>query len=459
MSVDVCVKSVAPVKWVMTFFKWLASTMLWFVRSLATFVANVLVSLMVNMRLAWNKKNSLHVLFEELHRPWAPRELVCIYSPSGRRTFFVKDGRLNPQVLIDGKSFEKMKTSKKTAFGRLIGDAATAAGDDPVLAKVAKGALRTTMSCPGSGVLPVLNSVAPAIKSMFEKSTSPLSLYEAMHRACILAIFPAMMGSSIEQNIPKDMSVDELVKGVDRIANAGVTSKEKSHDALYSAIRTTFESAFATAPEGSFGRSLLEMKGKCPDLPLSASLSNAVFYWNAVSSVSSNVIYHFVLMMVRNPHHCEKALGDRQHFRRCLKETLRLFHPVSGLMPRRSRKDVQVGSTIVPRSSFVVVIPSLQVEDTEFRPERWAHNDTISDAEYENVVYAPFSSGSRACLMRSYGGQYLEDLVWDVFSPFDFELVSKDVLRGKHPAEHHISDIGIAFRPVCDYEYRIKVRL
>ena len=139
---------------------------------------------------------------------------------------------------------------------------------------------------------------------------------------------------------------------------------------------------------------------------------------------------------------------DPSYFRMVLKETMRLFPPVSTWMPRRSKIDTCIGDTVIPANSLVMIWPVLLVKDQEFRPSRWADDPSIVDTVLdEDNFYAPFSLGARACLAPQFFTSMLEETISGVLMQFDFELAEEDPWKGKPTVLQHFGDNLIGFKP------------
>lgn len=84
-----------------------------------------------------------------------------------------------------------------------------------------------------------------------------------------------------------------------------------------------------------------------------------------------------------------------------LKEAMRLYPPVAGLMTRRAMRDIPLGSRTLPRGTMIRITPYVLQRDPRwfeapeaFRPERFMPGAP----ELPRAAHLPFGTGPRVCL-------------------------------------------------------------
>jgi cytochrome P450 len=85
-----------------------------------------------------------------------------------------------------------------------------------------------------------------------------------------------------------------------------------------------------------------------------------------------------------------------------VKETLRRYPPVPGVLMRRAIEDVQIGEWLVPKGSLVTIPFFIAQGDARWfpQPERFDPERFLGDAarELPRGAYIPFGSGPRVCI-------------------------------------------------------------
>jgi len=89
-----------------------------------------------------------------------------------------------------------------------------------------------------------------------------------------------------------------------------------------------------------------------------------------------------------------------------VKETLRRYPPVPGVLMRRAVEDVQIGAWRVPKGSLVTIPFFVAQGDARWfgQPERFAPERFLGDAarELPRGAYIPFGAGPRVCIGNSF---------------------------------------------------------
>lgn len=399
-------------------------------------------------------------MHDELKR--VPGDIACLYNARGR-IFVIKNGALLPQVLGNAKAFEKLMAPGKNPFGKAVGHAVTPSGDHPSRWRVAKSLLRPIV---GSEALQVETSEAIA-KALNEKLLNlhgqpEVNLYMEVIKASIETNFQLFFGSDIKVFLEGQMDLDEFVRESEILANTLVIAKQECH-AIYAASQKVSEEALRASPKGTFGYDLqaLADDSNQPEFTQVMAQYNALFYLFALSIMTSIVLHWISILLIRHPGHLDRihgglAQGNNTHLLMCLKETMRLYPPVSMLMPRRSKIDTQLAGVNIPAKSLVLSMPMLLIQDQEFRPNRWEHNPNPVDAVYEQAnYYAPFSGGTRACLAPRFFTTLLETTMSTVLMNHDIALAEPDPWVGQPIALQHFPDANIGFKPAKDLKFTV----
>lgn len=108
----------------------------------------------------------------------------------------------------------------------------------------------------------------------------------------------------------------------------------------------------------------------------------------------------------------------------CIKESLRIWPPITGLMPRVSEQDTIVCGVHIPAGTNVAwsakaVLRNKAVfgDDSEiFSPERWLNDDPHRVKEMENTVDLCFGHGKWGCLGRPIAMMELNKMTVEVRS-------------------------------------------
>ena len=89
-----------------------------------------------------------------------------------------------------------------------------------------------------------------------------------------------------------------------------------------------------------------------------------------------------------------------------VKETLRRYPPVPGVLMRRAVEDVQIGAWLVPKGSLVTIPFFVAQGDARWfgQPERFDPERFLGDAarELPRGAYVPFGAGPRVCIGNSF---------------------------------------------------------
>lgn len=258
------------------------------------------------------------------------------------------------------------------------------------------------------------------------------------------------------------MQLDDFVRECELLSMTLITAKQECHD-VYETSHKLSEEALRASPEGTFGHDLQTMADdhNQPEFTQLMAQHNGLFYLIALSIMTSIEVHWFSMMMIRHPEHLDRireglVRGDNTYLLMCLKETMRLYPPATMLMPRRSKVDTQLAGVHIPAHSLVVCNSMLFFQDQEFRPQRWEKNPNPIDAVYEpGIYYAPFSSGTRACLAPKFFTTMMESTMSTVLMNHDISLAEPDPWVGQPTALQHFPDAIIGFKPAKDLKFTI----
>ncbi|KAF3438790.1 hypothetical protein FNV43_RR21555 [Rhamnella rubrinervis] len=120
-----------------------------------------------------------------------------------------------------------------------------------------------------------------------------------------------------------------------------------------------------------------------------------------------------------------------------IKETLRLHPPAPLLLPRETRKNIEMGGYHIPAKTRVFINawaiqrdPRLWDRPEEFIPERFQNNSV--DYRSQDLQFVPFGLGRRGCPGMSFALASTEFVIANVLYWFDWKLPEDGVLGEKN---------------------------
>ncbi|KAF3438795.1 hypothetical protein FNV43_RR21560 [Rhamnella rubrinervis] len=120
-----------------------------------------------------------------------------------------------------------------------------------------------------------------------------------------------------------------------------------------------------------------------------------------------------------------------------MKETLRLHPPAPLLLPRETRKNIEMGGYHIPAKTRVFINawaiqrdPRLWDRPEEFIPERFQNNSV--DYRSQDLQFVPFGLGRRGCPGMSFALASTEFVIANVLYWFDWKLPEDGVLGEKN---------------------------
>ncbi|KAB5586234.1 cytochrome P450 [Coniochaeta sp. 2T2.1] len=127
------------------------------------------------------------------------------------------------------------------------------------------------------------------------------------------------------------------------------------------------------------------------------------------------------------------SVGGLSYMLACLNESLRVYPPVAGGMPRGTYNgEAVIDGHVVPKGTFVAVWQwatnhwSAHFKNPfSFRPERWMHDPAYASDDLDAV--RPFGVGPRDCIGKNLAYAEMRLILAKVLYNFDMELADKDV--------------------------------
>ena len=171
-------------------------------------------------------------------------------------------------------------------------------------------------------------------------------------------------------------------------------------------------------------------------------------FFIAGMDTTGHLITMALYLLHENPKHIERAKKEVQEIynkqdipsvesisqmeimHTILKETLRMYTPAAGTLPRIVTEDHELAGIKVKKGTFVRTNPFYNYANDEyfdepekFKPERW---DKKENSELDSFVNIPFSAGSRNCI-----GQHLaiiesKIIMAEFLKMFDFKLTPEN---------------------------------
>ena len=435
------------------------------------FYQDVLFTCRVSAGLLVDPKNRVAVFYRAL-QCHSGNSIACCYTLRGRLYFLKRPSQIK-RVLTTKHLFEKLKSPKNAPLTKILGNAITTSGDDPVAWLAAKRSMRSSVHIPL--LIPAFRAISQKLVEQakdWTKRSSCVNIYQLSLRATTEASYQAFFGADLQAELKRrenhPYTIKNYIRIVDVFSNEYVAAKDEDVDGFSSFARDLCKDCLKQAPTGSFGaaiQGMVEDTDVHESFTLDMGIGNALFYVHALPVMASIVVHWCIYMlMARHPHHlhgirAELDVGDRSYLRMCLKETLRLYHPAA-FMARRAKQDIELDGTAISQGSLVIPFAKLIDVDLSFQPERWTGRASIIDEEIDDqngIFYAPFAFGARSCLGKALVASVFEETVANLVHSFDFELLGEDPWNDKTaPALQHHPDMMIGFKPSRDLCFRVK---
>lgn len=427
--------------------------------------------ILFTIRICWGlhrtPKNRIPVCYHAL-RCHSAGPVACCYTRRGRMYFMKRPSQIR-QVLTNKQSFEKLKSPRNSPLAKILGEAITTSGDDPIAWLAAKRSMR---SCHIPAMIPAFHSISQILVKRAQnwtKHSTGVQLYNESLCPAIEASYNAFFGVNLEAELKRreaSYTIYEYAQLVDIFSNTYLAAGEEDVDRFSNFTRKLCQDFLAQAPASSFGGSIQRLVEDEADFTLSMGIGNALFYVHALP-VMTAIVAHWTIytLMVRHPEHLgrirrELVQGERSYFRMCLKEIIRLYHPAA-FMARRVKKNVVVDGVVLSRGSLIIPWVKLLDQDFTFQPDRWEGNccliDEVTD-DTAGIMYAPFAFGARSCLGKEMVTSIFEDTIAQLLQSFDFELLDKDPWKETAPALSHCPDMMVGFKPNHNLRFLVKER-
>ncbi|XP_050402572.1 probable cytochrome P450 12a5, mitochondrial isoform X2 [Patella vulgata] len=124
-------------------------------------------------------------------------------------------------------------------------------------------------------------------------------------------------------------------------------------------------------------------------------------------------------------------LPDMKYLTACLKESFRMYYPVSGGAARFLPVDVILSGYHVPKGTLIgmanrrlLMNPKYVTDPTVYRPERWLRDDKGSRTDpIPSIGLIPFSVGVRNCIGRRFAEQEIYLAIAKIVQNFNVSLI------------------------------------
>ena len=135
----------------------------------------------------------------------------------------------------------------------------------------------------------------------------------------------------------------------------------------------------------------------------------------------------------RERHVKELDVKNLEYLQAILKETMHLYHAAPLLVPHESLEDCTLAGYNIPTGTRLLVNvpklhrdPSVWVDPTEFRPERFLTTHKGVDVKGQHFELIPFGSGRRMCPGISFALQVTQLTLATLLHTFEIATPSKD---------------------------------
>ena len=442
----------------------------WWSLKLYCYYQDILFTCRISAGLLRDPKNRVAVFYRAL-RCHSGNSIACCYTLRGRLYVLKRPSQVKC-VLTTKHLFEKLKSPKNAPLTKILGNAITMAGDDPVAWLAAKRSMQSGVHIPL--LIPAFRTISQKLVEQakdWTKCSSGVNLYQGSLRSTIEASYQAFFGVDLQAELKTrenhPYTIKDYIRLVDVFSNEYIAAKDEDVDGFSSFARDLCKDFLKQAPPGSFGvaiQVMIEDADVHEHFTSDMGIGNALFYVHALPVMTSIVVHWSIYrLMTRHPHHLhrirvELEVGDRTHLRMCLKEILRLYHPAA-FMARRAKHDIELDGTAVSRGSLVIPFAKLIDVDLTFQPERWTGRASIIDEKIDDengIFYAPFAFGARSCLGKKLVVSVFEETIAKLVQSFDFEILGEDPWNDKTaPALQHHPDMMIGFKPIRELCFRV----
>ncbi|KAI8994753.1 cytochrome P450 [Pilobolus umbonatus] len=98
-----------------------------------------------------------------------------------------------------------------------------------------------------------------------------------------------------------------------------------------------------------------------------------------------------------------EELSQLEYINQVIKETLRMNSPLKAFLTRKTKKDVVLANTLIPKESYITIDvqamhtdPRIWSDPYTFNPDRFAEGGEYE--KHKGFTWLPFSNGSRQCI-------------------------------------------------------------
>ncbi|KAL2235933.1 cytochrome P450 76C1-like [Sesamum indicum] len=240
------------------------------------------------------------------------------------------------------------------------------------------------------------------------------------------------------------------IQGVKKEMKGYVQSMERIYDDVIARCRKMSSGEIKREGKKDFLQVLLELQEKeDPEMPISLRQIKAILMdvVGGGTDTSATTIEWVMTDLLNNPKAMEKVqkelwevvglnnIVEESHTPKLkyldavVKETMRLHPPVPLLVPRSPNKTSVIGGYTVPKGTRVFINvgwiqrdPSIWDSPSEFKPERFLHDNEKCDFSGNNFHYLPFGSGRRICPGLPLAEKMLMHLLASLLHSFEWKL-------------------------------------
>ncbi|KAM5380801.1 hypothetical protein ACJZ2D_003325 [Fusarium nematophilum] len=118
----------------------------------------------------------------------------------------------------------------------------------------------------------------------------------------------------------------------------------------------------------------------------------------------------------------------------CIKESLRIWPPITGIMPRVSDRDATICGVRIPAGTNVAWSARAVMRNEDvfgvdaaiFRPDRWLEANSDQLQSMENTIELCFGQGRWGCLGKPIALIELNKMVVELFRRFEFSIIDAE---------------------------------